>query len=186
TNLLAMNAAIEAAHAGEAGKGFSVVSEEIRGLAESSAAQAKQTQSDINQITKVIQEIFQSSQVVEASFEALGSRMAEAEVQSRRTVKSIGEFTQTAQETVQVLGEATELNTVVTNQSKEIDRNTRMVQEHIQSLVEISSTVSSSSSEISQGMRDTTTAIHAISELTQTNKGLLEDLISLATQFKTD
>ena len=185
TNLLAMNAAIEAAHAGEAGKGFSVVSEEIRNLAESSSRQAKQTQTEIAAILTIIQDIHGASQEVEKSFEGLNATVRGAEVQSRRTVTAIGETTRSAGETLTVLDEVSQLNADVTAQSKEIDADTRDIQERIQALTEISSTVRSSSSEISQGIRDTTTAMHNISERTQTNKELLEGLISLASRFKT-
>jgi methyl-accepting chemotaxis protein len=61
TNLLAMNASIEAAHAGTAGRGFAVVAEEIRGLAENARAQSQSIKENLTGIAQSVQDTVQLS-----------------------------------------------------------------------------------------------------------------------------
>nr|WP_281393468.1 methyl-accepting chemotaxis protein [Treponema rectale] len=87
TNMLAMNAAIEAAHAGEVGAGFSVVSDEIRKLAEDSGEEARQINNVLKRIKQMIDDAYTTSGVAQKEFEnvvTLASRMKEHEL----TVKS--------------------------------------------------------------------------------------------------
>jgi methyl-accepting chemotaxis protein len=73
TNLLSMNAAIEAAHAGDAGKGFAVVADEIRKLAESASEQSKTIGTVLKKIAESIGKIAQSTENVLNEFEAIDS-----------------------------------------------------------------------------------------------------------------
>jgi len=77
TNLLAMNAAIEAAHAGTAGRGFSVVADEVRKLAENAAVQSKTIQKDIAEVRKAMEEMLRASKGLGNAFGNVEERISE-------------------------------------------------------------------------------------------------------------
>lgn len=80
TNLLALNAAIEAARAGEAGRGFAVVADEVRKLAD-------QSQRAANEITTAISAVSQAMDAVSSRMEGLGEAVAGA----RSTADAFGD-----------------------------------------------------------------------------------------------
>ena len=79
TNLLAMNAAIEASHAGEAGKGFAVVAAEIRTLAETSAKQSDSISRLLQDIRESIAGIVESSKKSAANFASVSEKIMRLE-----------------------------------------------------------------------------------------------------------
>ncbi len=115
TNLLALNAAIEAARAGEAGRGFAVVADEVRKLAE-------KTMDSTNEVAKIINEIqhnaSQSLTQTTASFNAI-EKATELVKQSGETLEEIASMTQNSAEQVSSIATAAEEQSVTTSHIKD-------------------------------------------------------------------
>ena len=126
TNLLALNAAIEAARAGEAGRGFAVVADEVRKLAEQSARAAKDIKSLIEEVQNSSHKA-EDIMLISADNVSSGTRTVdEAGTQFIVIIENIGELTQ---QVLQVAAAAEQMTTGVQNVAAATQQQTASMQE---------------------------------------------------------
>jgi len=180
TNLLAMNAAIEAAHAGSAGAGFAVVADEIRKLAENSGKQSKTISAVLKKIKLMIDDITKSTGVVLERFDVIEQdvqTVSDQESQIRNAMEEQGVGSR------QILDAVNKLNTVtgeVRNASLNMTAESKEVLKQSETLKKNTAVVAGNMDDMSGSADEITKAFKRVQEITQENK---ENITMLSTDI---
>jgi methyl-accepting chemotaxis protein len=186
TNLLAMNAAIEAAHAGDRGRGFAVVADEIRKLAEETGRNAATISSELRTVTEKIDETADGAEQASGAIRAMTSGMESAASSFREVVAELGKLSDRSAgvgESLVALVAATErLGTA----SGEIDESSAVIREATEVLARLSSENTAGFSEMASGIGEMRVAAESLSGLGLQNSRNAADIEEALGRFKTE
>jgi len=184
TNLLSMNAAIEAAHAGAAGAGFSVVAQEIRKLAENAGEQAKSISRVLNEVRKLIAEAVSYAQDAESKYEEVLGGVQKVRDQELEIRNAMEEQSAGSSQVLQAIQQINEITSEIKNGSNEILLGSKAILEEMHRLSDITRQINQSAQEMAAGASQINTAVVHVRDESQISRDTIESVDALVGRFK--
>ena len=184
TNLLSMNAAIEAAHAGDAGKGFAVVADEIRKLAELSGEQSRTTGAVLKKIKESMDKITNSTENVLKKFAAIDSNVGIVAEQEESILCAMKEQGQGSKQVLDGIVLVTETTQHVKSGSSEMLLGAQEVIQESANLEIATQEITSGMNEMASGAEQINVAVDHVNQISNKNRDGIDILIKEVSRFK--
>ncbi len=187
TNLLSMNAGIEAAHAGEVGKGFAVVAGEIRKLAESSSNQSRSTADMLKKIKDSIDGITASSNDVLSRFQVIDEKVKTVSVHEENIRNAMEEQEVGGKQILESINRLKEISITVKDSAGEMHKSGDHLNRQTKDFIKISNESMTGMNDIVNGaMKEIKSAVTIVDEMSAENNKNFEDLKTESTKFKVE